>query len=323
MNFDDFRELMLKVKNGDKCPPLILIFTSEPYISSLSKRIIKNVIDPKQIEMDYMSMYGRESLSELIEYAKMPSFFGTHKYLVCTMDDKADGYTEVLLNKYTNENVDDASLIIIAAPENNAVLAKVKNAVNIKAILDDDMLNREVNTIIKKYGITDIDYKAKNLLIEKCAKSLSLINTEIQKIAAFKDSRITEELVSKLVPSNIEYKIYELTQALVRKNYQKTFEILRELINSGSKPMDLLGTIHRYYRQMLHASINKNMDNEELATLFGVSPGAVFYIKKSAEGYGQKQLKDIVDYMYDLQYKVVSGQRNAELILDSAISKLI
>ena len=65
------------------------------------------------------------------------------------------------------------------------------------------------------------------------------------------------------------------------------------------------------------------MDNEELATLFGVSPGAVFYIKKSAEGYGQKQLKDIVDYMYDLQYKVVSGQRNVELILDSAISKLI
>lgn len=126
MNFDDFRELMLKVKNGDKCPPLILIFASEPYISSLSKRIIKNVIDPKQIEMDYMSVYGRESLSELIEYAKMPSFFGTHKYLVCTMDDKADGYTEALLNKYADENIDDASLIIITAQKTVQYWGKLK-----------------------------------------------------------------------------------------------------------------------------------------------------------------------------------------------------
>lgn len=323
MNFDDFRELMLKVKNGDACPSLVIIFTSEPYISSLSKKIIKNVIDSKQIEMDYVSMYGKESLSELIEYAKMPSFFGTHKYLVCSMDDKADGYTEVLLNKYADEKIEDASLIVITVPENSVVLGKVKNAVNIKAIFDDDMLNHEVNAIIKKYGITDIDYRAKSLLIEKCAKSLSLINMEIQKIAAFKESKITEDIISELVPSNMEYKMYELTQALVKKNYQKTFEILRELINSGSKPMDLLGVIHKYYRQMLHVSINKNMDNEELAALLGISPGAVFYVKKSADGYGQKQLKEIVDYMYDLQYKVVSGQRSVELILDSAIAKLI
>ena len=44
MNFDDFRELMLKVKNGDKCPPLILIFTSEPYISSLSNLTLGKIL---------------------------------------------------------------------------------------------------------------------------------------------------------------------------------------------------------------------------------------------------------------------------------------
>lgn len=321
MAFEDFRKTIYQINKGEEKASVIILITDEPYFLLSARNMIKKLVVPEEIDFNYSSVYGRDSLSSLIETADMQSFFANHKYLVCTIDDKADNATEVELSKFNSEN---ATLFILSGSENSRILSKVKNAKIINAhSLSEDELNYECGKILQKYGINDIEYQAKNLIIQKCGKSISLVNAEVSKLVAFKENTITIKIVDELVSDNMEFKIYELSQALAKKEFDKSFKILDELIRTGLKPMDLLGAIHKYFRQMLHALINKDMKNDELSIYMEISPGALFYLKKAASAYSQVQLKEIADYMFMLQYKVVSGRRDANMILDSAIARLI
>lgn len=321
MAFEDFRKTIFEIKNGDVKIPLVILISDEPYFILSARKMIKKLVDPAEVDFNYASAFGKESLHSLIETADMQSFFAGYKYLVCTIDDKANSDTEAALAKYNSEN---ATLFVLSSSDNARIFNKLKNARIISTSpMKDDELNYECGKILEKYKINDITYQAKELLIQKCGKSISIINAEVAKLFAFRENRITEELVDEIVSDNMEFKIYELSQALAKRDYNKTFKIVHELTRTGSKPMELLSVIHKYFRQMLHVLINENMGNDELSMYMEISPGAIYYLKKSASEYTQKQLKEIADYMFILQYKVVSGQRDANMILDSAIAKLI
>ena len=152
---------------------------------------------------------------------------------------------------------------------------------------------------------------------------MSRIATEMVKLKAYCDDVITKRAVEEMVSANIDFQIYELANAVSEKNANKALEALDVFFKNGIRGVTIINRLYDKYRNMLHAELNKNLPNEEVAKLLGMKSGAVYFLRKVSSNYSQMRLKKCVDYLHSLQYDVLSGKRSDVSAIHEAILQLL
>ena len=122
---------------------------------------------------------------------------------------------------------------------------------------------------------------------------------------------------------DIELQIYELANAVSEKNANKALEALDVFFKNCIRGVTIINRLYDKYRNMLHAELNKNLPNEEVAKLLGMKSGAVYFLRKVSSNYSQMRLKKCVDYLHSLQYDVLSGKRSDVSAIHEAILQLL
>lgn len=79
--------------------------------------------------------------------------------------------------------------------------------------------------------------------------------------------RLTDEIVDEVVYPDSEYKIYELANALSRKNYSAYVKILSELSSKGFDEISLLNSLCYYFKGLYEVSLSRGSDREVAAAL--------------------------------------------------------
>lgn len=69
------------------------------------------------------------------------------------------------------------------------------------------------------------------LLAEYCLRDMSRISSETKKLVSF--GEITRELVQQHVTKDVEYAVFDLSDAISEKNAAKSIEIIQALLNGG------------------------------------------------------------------------------------------
>lgn len=183
------------------------------------------------------------------------------------------------------------------------VLAKLKN---VKKMVD----NTEV-------GVT-INADALDLLIDYTNSYLSKISMEIDKLIAYATSTITKQDVENLVSKDLEYSIFELTEAIGQGNKTKAVMIKNDLMSNRKTFNTTLSVCSSFFRR-LFLSITSPLPNSEIATMLGVKEYAIIKSKEIAKKFGAKTLKQIVELCADLDYKT----KTSEMSLKNATDYLL
>jgi len=122
--------------------------------------------------------------------------------------------------------------------------------------------NYNVNFIINKFKQNDktIDFATAKVLNDVCLGDLIKIEIEINKILSYlKDDKVVnKELIDSLVHKNIEFKIFDLTDAIGRKNKNKTLSLMKVMLENGESVQMVLSLLFGQYKRMLFAKISKN-----------------------------------------------------------------
>lgn len=180
------------------------------------------------------------------------------------------------------------------------VLAKLKN---VKKMVD----NTEV-------GVT-INADALDLLIDYTNSYLSKISMEIDKLIAYATSTITKQDVENLVSKDLEYSIFELTEAIGQGNKTKAVMIKNDLMSNRKTFNTTLSVCSSFFRR-LFLSITSPLPNSEIATMLGVKEYAIIKSKEIAKKFGAKTLKQIVGLCADLDYKTKTSEMSLENATD-------
>src|SRR3989338_11369175 len=104
--------------------------------------------------------------------------------------------------------------------------------------------------------------EALNFLISNCGCDLWRLDSEIRKIADFSAQGgsasggkikgiVSKSQVEELIIFDREHNIFELTDALLRKNKIKALKALHEAMDNGEKPTELLGLLAWQVRNLL------------------------------------------------------------------------
>lgn len=264
---------------------------------------------------------------DVLEDLQTVSFFAETKVIVVRNIQVIEQQGESVIqswNAYLEKPNPDCILIVVLQellPETNPIGKQLQKYAFLEKIKDMDkkeypMFVRNLFTKYQ-YQITD---QAIDALLERTNMDFQLIAQEAEKLMLFSyDSKeIDEKEVLLLVSRNLEENIFELTNALLSKNQQKTIEIFYDLVARNEDPIRILNNIVGKVRELMHAKllIEKGYRQDQIADHFRIKSGRAYYLVRNAQSVTFEMLETHLSKLSKLDYEIKSGKIDKKLGLE-------
>ena len=158
-------------------------------------------------------------------------------------------------------------------------------------------------------------------------KSLTLLDNEIEKLAAYAGDReeITPEDVEAVAVHSTSYKVYHLTDALVSGQGSKAMELADELLREGEKRLGILSRLGEVCRQLkyIKALAAGGASPAEIAKRLNIHPYVAQKNVRTAQKYSLAQLNDMARWCLEADYQVKSGQIMEEGALETVMLRIL
>lgn len=174
--------------------------------------------------------------------------------------------------------------------------------------IDESNILEYINKYAEEYNLK-VDEPAKDLIIKNSSKNIDIAIKELEKLSNL-DSHITLDMVREcgsIEPTDVTF---DFSNAVIAKNFNKIFELLDELLASGTEVLSLIGLLASSYNNMyiVKDAVNHGLTDEEIAKLLGFSnSGRIYYIKKNGKIYTMDELKEIIINLSELDKKIKTG----------------
>ena len=173
----------------------------------------------------------------------------------------------------------------------------------------------------KEHGAS-ITRQAAELLIDYCALDMARISSELQKLCAYRFGGVVEEAdVRALVSATLDFKIYELSEAVANKQAKKAAQVLQSLGEGGTAPVALLGMLYSHFRRLLYVAVTPSY--ERMATDLGVKDYAVKKAQQQAARFSARRLKAICDSLHKADYDFKTGKIGDQTALELVVLRAL
>lgn len=172
--------------------------------------------------------------------------------------------------------------------------------------LDDKSLTEIVVAELKNCDKT-ITPKACEQLIESCCNYYSLIKNELSKLAVCDESEIDEKIIENLVCKETEFTVFELTDALSKRDASKAVELL----NVMDKDTKTFALVLNHFRRLFFVAIS-DLGDKDLADLLSVKEFAITKARALSKNFTKLQLKNIYEMLNDVDFYIKNGQMQIE-----------
>ena len=187
-------------------------------------------------------------------------------------------------------------------------LLQVDNGKDIYKYVEDYIKDRGYK--IDKYNL---DY-----LVELLGNDINNINNEIDKILLYlnDDKVISREIIDKLVSDNIDNIMYEFTNAVLDRDYDKISKMYNDFKIENVGYDYLIGSLGNALRGALVIKMlyNQGNANSEIAKFIGKKE---FYVKKMIErlyNYTVDDLCVMIDKLGIIDREYKSGKSNIDML---------
>lgn len=303
----DAQQILAELKSG-KYRPIYFLSGEEPYyIDQVSNYIEQNVLDEGGKAFNQVVLYGKEiDFKIVVDNARQFPMMAPYRVII--VKEIQEMKTMKNLQSYI-ENPSPQTILVLnhkykkldkrtgfaKALKTNAVILESKK-------LYDNQLPGYIEQVVKTKGLK-IEPKANKLLAEYIGADLSNINNEINKLALRlkKGETIDPQLIQDYVGISKDYNIFELQNALGKKDGPKAFRIV-DYFASNEKKNPLIVSINSLYNYFTKVWLTQSMsslDDKSLSARIGVFSS--FFMKDyriAARNYSAIKLQTI---LLDLQ----------------------
>jgi DNA polymerase-3 subunit delta len=243
---------------------------------------------------------------------KNPTFLSTQKgdlsHDIPTLMDYLDHplATTVLIIDATNIKLDERKEVV----KKLLKVAEVSETKELTPIEEEGWLKRQ----FALEGIEIRDDVVK-LFFNRLGRNLLNAKNEVNKLINYVNGRkiITAKDVNEVVTKELEQEIFAISNAILEKNKEKTITTYQELIKSGKDATQLISMVARSMMDNLAIShlIAAQYSQNDIASTLGVSSGRAYYMIKNAKVFHSDLIKDHIQKLADLDYKIKTGQIEA------------
>ncbi|MBQ9264622.1 MAG: DNA polymerase III subunit delta [Clostridia bacterium] len=143
-------------------------------------------------------------------------------------------------------------------------------------------------------------------------RELTLLDNEIGKLVAYTGDReeVTEKDVDDICIRSTEYKVFDLTDALLSGRGGEAMDMLSALLREGEDRLGLLPMLGRQCRQLKYARAMAagGVSPDQVASRLGIPPFVARKTMNMARNFTMEQLNGMCKLCLDTEYQVKSGQ---------------
>ena len=260
MKYVDFR----KFNDENGAQPIYLFEGEETYFCEKGEALLKSCY-VQEPTLDFIALDGNslkgDGLKSIADAVNSFPFISSKRMVrvneLYVTQKEFDAYLKPI---FDSPPLDSILLIVNAAkPKTGGVaLSKLPNVTHVDCGKSDEAtIQKWIQITCKREGVY-ADSVTCGRLAAYCVCDMARIAKETEKLLCYCSaegiSRLTDEIVDLLVYPDSEYKIYELANALARKNYSAYMKIAAELMTKGFNEMSLLSSIASYFRGLYEVS---------------------------------------------------------------------
>ena len=320
MKYIDFR----KFTDENGAQPIYLFEGEEVYFREKGEALLKSRF-LQEATLDYASFDGGslkgDKMKALVDAVNCFPFISEKRIVrVSEFYPTEKDFDFYLKDLFENPPLGSILLIVNGGKgkTGTVALAKKPNVTYVDcARSDEETIKKWIYGTCKRAGVY-ADGVTCGKLASYCVYDMARVAQETEKLlgycAAVGAQRLTDELVDELVYPDAEYKIYELANALARKNYSTYMRVIKDLSTRGFNESALLSSLASYFKGLYETSLCKGSD-QDVATALGIKEYAARKNREQAAKFGKETLLEL----YNATYGAISAIKCGEVTPASAL----
>ena len=159
------------------------------------------------------------------------------------------------------------------------------------------------------------------LLYDYTLGDLAKITVELNKLISYVGDKDSIEIsdIKELVTPSLEYQVFELTDALAKKNSIRVYQIISDMKAKKDEFRTLPAIIFSHFRRLFMVALNQDKNRMELSKLLGVKDYAVKMSMQQAELFSKSQLKKINELLSQVDFDL----KQSNMSIDNAVGLIV
>ena len=293
---------------------IFLIYGNEDYLINKNLNEILKSINSN----DNISRYNldTDSIESVLIDASTVSMFDDKKVIICdnstflTSEGKLENDENFL--RYIENAFKDVYLIFIVRNEKLDERKKIVKSLKkvSKVIVCNKIENYDLSNYVYEYIKENGFRKDIETILKRSLYNLSIITNELNKLFVYKkdNKNITSEDIDKVITSNINDNIFDLTNMVVNGEKEKLIDTYNNLIRMGEDPFKLMVTLSNQYRLILEVKlmVKNGYKDDEIISKLKEHPYRIKLAKNSLVSIEESTKK--LEQLADLNYNIVTGK---------------
>ena len=305
----------LKNRLKDKIENCYLLQGDDYYLFERGLAMIKKACNITLEDFDFQKFDDENFAAQtLVDSAQVLPLGGGHRLLAVKNVTKLTESDKKTILEYLKNPVPSTVIVFVDFP------GKLDFLKGHAALVDCKRFDRATASAVLVNEFTkrgkQISGEAVTALLDASNGYLTRAINEVDKLSYYdlSDPLITRKLVEQMVTKDAEYVVFELTDALGRRDGDKAIKILQTL----DKEPGILGLITNHFRRLFFIATS-DLDDKALSGLLGVKEFAISKQRTQVKNFSKMQLKKIYALLQKVDFAIKSGQ----MLQDNALYFLI
>lgn len=338
---------MLSIENLEKelknnnLNSLYLLYGEELFLLETSLKKIKNLFGNCIKGINFISI-DETNINELIEDLETPAF-GYEKKLIIVRNTglfKKEGKrknaelakTKEKITQYLEENINTIkeSVVLVFVEEEAEAKQEIYITIDQLGVVckfdfqKPIQIEKRIKAICNGYKVK-IDDSTLRYFIECCGTNMQDLINEIRKLIEYagENAKIKKEDIDKLTIKKLESIIFDLTDNLGKKDIAKALHVLKNLIYAKEPVQKILITLYNHFKKLYFTKLAQRY-NKDITICLNLKPNQTFLVNKykiQAKYFQEKELRDILQSLIDLDYNYKNGLIDLQVGLESILCR--
>lgn len=283
------------------------------FIDEVMEYAEKRILSESEAEFNQTIFYGKDAnWADIVNACRRYPMFAERQVVLLKeaqlMRDveKLEGYVEnplpstILVVSYKGKTLDGRQKF--------SKLVKKKGEVFQSKKMYENQLPAWIKAYLNSNGFT-IKPKALALLVDHIGNDLSRIVNEIEKLSLNLgwEKNITEDDIEKFIGISKEYNIFELQNALSRKDQPKAIRIIQYFeANPKAVPVQLiLPSLYSYFSKILTVYQMPDKSERAIKPVFNYNPAVVEQVMETLKNYSFLEMEQVILLLHDSNLKSI------------------
>lgn len=309
---------------------IYLLGGAEKYLVKQFREKLVAALCPEADSMNHM-VFKTDNINSgsIVSFAQELPFFAERRVL------------EIIDSDYFKKGNEDIEALLSELPETTVIifdetnidkrsrLYKLIAKIGTVALFDtpdEKILFSWINGLFSDDGI-QTDARAIMRLVESVGTDMNTLNMEVEKLKSYalETGVITAEDVEQLCVNQIEGKIFEMMDALSKRDSRTTMRLYSDLVSLREPAMRILYLITRQFIILTKTkfALEKNHSSSELAAFLKVPPFTVKKYIEQSKGYTYEQLLSRTNMCQEADSAIKSGRLRDSVAVELLVVELL